>query len=352
MSYKKINTIVRNDDFGNAPLLVAFPQGVPDDTDDMQVIYGQKGEDRKRKQIVSADLNGMKYKGNDYQGENAKKFDSCKFAIGVLPEGSKDMMIYRADHIFVMKPQFANAAVPIRNTSMSNAERKQSLTEEFGSKKKKRALKAAQSNTISSENISGAAAVESSMGNQLDENDANFALVNAAEEALEKNRSFLLPQYNKDAKRPEDAYPVASLINRNLSNHLEEQYKAIFSEIQQTSGINKAKMDISSWVQRLDSEMPSSLVRLSLNNLPSAESTSSDNVKKQYSAPVSKILLLHQMLRFYLKINSGYDKIVSREEVVKHFCGSTQIVDYFADSFCVVVFSKGKPALSSSKANT
>jgi hypothetical protein len=349
MSCKEIHAVVRNDDDGNVPLLVAFPQGVPDDTDDMQVIYGQKGEGRKRKQMVSVDLNGMKYKGRD-SGDYSLKFDNCKFAIGVLPEGSKDMMIYRADHIFVMKPQFVNAAIPIRNTSMSNAERKQSLTEEFGSKKKKRALKAAQSNTISSENISGAAAVESSMASQLDETDANIALVNAAEEALEKNRSLLLPKYNKNAKRPEDAYPVESLINANLSGHLEDRYKAIFSEL--LGPDEKAKVDISSWVQRLDSEMPSSLVRLSLTNLPSAESKTSKNVMNQYSTPISRIMLLHHMLRFYLKINSTYDKVVSREEFVKHFSGSTQIVDYFAGSFCVGVFSKGKPALSSSKANT
>jgi hypothetical protein len=349
MSCKEIRTVVRNDDDGEVPLLVAFPQGVPDDTDDMQVIYGQKGEGKKRKQIVSADFNGMKFKGSD-TGDYSSKLDNCKFAIGVLPEGSKDMMIYRADHIFVMKPQFVNAAIPIRNTSMSNAERKQSLTEEFGSKKKKRALKAAQSNTISSENISGAAAVESSMASQAEETDANVALVNAAEEALEKNRSLLLPKYNKSAKRPEDAYPVESLINANLSGHLVDSYKAIFSEL---SGSNEeGKVDISSWVQRLDSEMPSSLVRLSLTNLPSAESKTSKNVMNQYSTPISRIMLLHHMLRFYLKINFTYDKVVSREDIVKHFSGSTQIVDYFAGSFCVGVFSKGKPALSSSKANT
>ena len=185
MSIKRLTLKVASNDDGSIPLLTAFPQGVPFDADDMQVIFGQKGDGRKRKQVLIGDLNGVKYRGDDF-GDNSRKNDNNRFAVGYLPEGSKEMTIFQAEHIFVMKPKFDNVVVPARYTSMTNAERKQSLTEEFGSRKKKRALKAAQSNTISSENIAGATAVEKAMANQMDDTDANSVLVNAAEDALEK----------------------------------------------------------------------------------------------------------------------------------------------------------------------
>ena len=349
MSSSRVTVSVRSYDDGGLPLLVAFPQGVPGDGDDMQIIFGQKGEGKKRKHLVLADLNGTKYKGDDV-GDNSRKNDSCKFAVGFLPQGSKEMTIFQSDHIFVMKPQFENTRVPVRSLSMTNAERRQSLTEEFGSRKKKRALKAAQSNIISSENIAGASAVESAMASQIDETDANSVLVNAAEDALEKNRLMLLPEFDVQALAVEDAYPVKSLISVALNNALKERYHVMNSEMMRAS--SGAKLDIFAWVQRLGSEMTSSLVSSSLRSLPVEEGKATKKFADQHCASVSRILLLHYMLRFYLKLVSSYDRSVSIDELYRELSGApADVLDYFADTFCVRQTIKGKPSIQCSKAN-
>lgn len=352
MSSSRVTVSVKSFDDGGLPLLVAFPQGVPNDGDDMQIIFGQKGDGKKRKQMVLANLNGTKYKGDDF-GDNSKKNDNCKFAVGFLPEGSKEMTIFQADHIFVMKPQFDNQRVPARSTSMTNAERKQSLTEEFGSRKKKRALKAAQSNTISSENIAGASAVESAMVNQMDDTDANSILVNAAEDALEKNRLQLLPTYDVLATAAEDAYPMKSLIPPSLATALKERYQVMNAEMTRASLLERGpRLDIFSWVQRLGSEVASSLVSSSLRNLPTEDGKPTKKFSEQFSISVSRILLLHYMLRFYLKIISSHDRVVTREDIARDLVGApVDVLDFFADTFCVRQSYRGKPAVSCSKAN-
>lgn len=352
MSSSRVTVSVRSYDDGGLPLLVAFPQGVPGDGDDMQIIFGEKGEGKKRKHLVLADLNGTKYKGDDI-GDNSRKNDSCKFAVGFLPNGSKEMTIFQADHIFVMKPQFENNRVPVRSLSMTNAERRQSLTEEFGSRKKKRALKAAQSNIISSENIAGASAVESAMASQIDETDANSVLVNAAEDALEKNRLMLLPEFDVQALAVEDAYPVKSLISIALNNALKERYQIMNSEMMRASSSERgSKLDIFSWVQRLGSEMTSSLVSSSLRSLPVEEGKATKKFADQFCVSVSRILLLHYMLRFYLKLVSSYDRSVSIDDLARELSGApADVLDYFADTFCIRQTIKGKPSIQCSKAN-
>ena len=104
--------------------------------------------------------------------------------MGVLDRRSGTMQLTAAEHIFVMKPQLVSKNDVVRNSAMWNFDRKASLTEEFGSKKKKRAVRAAQSNIISSENISGATAVESAMSEHFDSVDMNSMMLNAADDAL------------------------------------------------------------------------------------------------------------------------------------------------------------------------
>ena len=332
MSMKRLTLKVASNDDGSIPLLTAFPQGVPFDADDMQVIFGQKGDGRKRKQVLIGDLNGVKYRGDDF-GDNSRKNDNNRFAV---------------EHIFVMKPKFDNVVVPARYTSMTNAERKQSLTEEFGSRKKKRALKAAQSNTISSENIAGATAVEKAMANQMDDTDANSVLVNAAEDALEKNRQLLLPTYEIEAVIVDEAYPIKSLIPPHLSNALRERYEVMNTEMLRASSEPAAKLDVFNWVQRLESEFSSSLVSISLGNLSTEDKKSS----KKHSTNVSRILLLHYMLRFYLKITASYDRVETRTDIARATSAPEVVLDYFADTFCTKVQMRGKhDSLSCSKAS-
>lgn len=143
----------------NFPLVVSFPQGLPVHHEDMQLAVGQKSSGKSTKTMISSTLNNVTYKGQDW-GEYANKKDSCKFAVGVFDARSNKIKLIKADHVFVLKPSFEQREIKSRHSSLDYAQRRQSLTEEFGTRKKKRALQAEKSNTISTENIAGAKSME------------------------------------------------------------------------------------------------------------------------------------------------------------------------------------------------
>lgn len=141
------------------PLLVSFPQGVPVHYEDMTLLVGRKQSSKTTKTLITSSFDKVTYKGNDY-GENTTKKDSCKYAVGIYDEKTKKLKLVKTDHIFVMKPHIESREVVPRNSTMDYATRRQSLTDEFGSRKKKRALQAEKSNTILTENISGAKSIQ------------------------------------------------------------------------------------------------------------------------------------------------------------------------------------------------
>ena len=174
----------------NFPILVSFPQGIPNDCEDLMLTAGIKqtntsnNNSTRKMMIIGEGMNSITYKS-----ENSSSIpDVSKYAIGVIDQKTGKMTIIQTDQVFTMRPQFkiSESNKRPRNSSMNNSERRQSLTEEFGSRKKKRALHAAQSNTISIENISGAATIE----NILTSKSPNLRndLIVAAEQAL-KNKS-------------------------------------------------------------------------------------------------------------------------------------------------------------------
>lgn len=111
-------------------------------------------------------------------------------------EQTKKFKMHVTDHVYALRSAPADETHNNSSSGFENSkdsirsapERRKSLIEEFGSKKKKRALRAAASNTISAENISGAVALESSLYTS-NMSDINQELVDAAEEALSKSAS-------------------------------------------------------------------------------------------------------------------------------------------------------------------
>jgi hypothetical protein len=167
------------------PAILSYPQGLPLNSEDMQILTGMKGDGKTAKMIVLSEGGSktVRYKGTNF-GDSSLGKDCCKFAIGVRNKVTGALKIIKTDHIFPMKPcvDSENSKKVARQSSMSWQERRSGLTEEFGSKKKKRAFQAAKSNTISAENISGASAIESLLGNRSAS--GNNALLDAAERAV------------------------------------------------------------------------------------------------------------------------------------------------------------------------
>jgi hypothetical protein len=128
---------LRLDASNEDPKLVSYPLGIPSsgheaEDDALQLIIGSKAQaaNKKMKHIISSHLNGVTYRGCDYD-EHSVKNDSCRYLIGVLPAEGKDqlMILKPAEHIFVMRPELLSKEVVPRSSTMTNYERKSSLTE-------------------------------------------------------------------------------------------------------------------------------------------------------------------------------------------------------------------------------
>jgi len=240
------------------PLLISFPQGVPLLCHDLELLLGERGKGRKRKRVIIGQSEDAIYRGADFTSKEEKRVNSveddgsgfsttslgfngnsnsCHYAIGVVDDESNELRLMPASHVFVMRPSLrgANAPhAPLRLSSMSNVDRRESLTEEFGSKKKKKAVLAKLSNTILSENISGAKSIEtvmSSLGGEFSGGGqiAGGLVIDAAKDALEIQRRELLPFFNLHAKTPAEVYPLDKLIPENIYTSLIKYYEMILA---------------------------------------------------------------------------------------------------------------------------
>lgn len=247
------------------PLLISFPQGVPLFCDDLDLVLGERGKGKKRKLLVIGQSENALYRGSDCtdskdsNGDNhaaaglngINNTNSCHYAIGIADEDSNELRLIPASHAFVMRPhlQGANAPqAPSRLSTMSNIDRRESLTEEFGSKKKKKAVQAKLSNTILSENISGARSIEtvmSSLGGEFASttDPSGGLVVDAAKDALEKQRREMLPFFNVNAKTPAEVFPMDKLIPENIFTSLGKYYDKILAATK-TSTENLEDIDI------------------------------------------------------------------------------------------------------------
>jgi hypothetical protein len=325
-----ITTKLEQPDDGDAdvgyPRLVSFPQGLPRDADQLDIELYKKGAGKKRKRLLITEAGSIEYRGVDF-GEGSMKTDLCKFAVGVLDKASMQMRVYPADHIFVMKQQFKTNENLQKLSTLTYMERRQSLTEEFGSRKKKRALSAAQSNQISAENISGAGAVEMAMSDSIVDNDRlesdeAIGMVDAAEAALEENRRKLLPPYDESARSAKEVYPVSGLISNRNYDSLLRTYDSIMEELAEGrtdlyEGTMISRMVLLASLQGYFSAFDESEVVFSAlsSALPHSlgdkiDSTRAEIVRKK----LSLIFLLHFAMRYTIKLASNTHGIL-RDDV-------------------------------------
>ena len=219
-----MSTTIKVNDSTPQSLLISFPQGIPWNLEDSMI--SMKENSLKRKRMVVASLNDIEYSGCNF-GEDSFKNDVCKYVIGVLDEKSGKLEIIPMDHPYSLRPNIKIASnIRTQSTTLSNYERKQSLTDAFGSKKKKRAQKSVASNTILTENISGSNAIEVAMKTIIDDpiEQGTKKFMDAAEKALEINRIQLLPSFNTDTLDVEDAYPLTSLIPDPIIASIRDTY--------------------------------------------------------------------------------------------------------------------------------
>lgn len=329
---------------GDAPVLLAFHQGVnggANEQNGINISYEQKGCGKKRKRIVTGKSNdGMTYKGTDF-GEDSLRMNSHNYAIGMLDEHSGEFVVVPADHVFVMNPSLETKKVDHideANTTKSSYERKQSLAEAFGSKKKQRAIEAAQSNIISSENIAGSSSVENVMiKSALKEKDSKEAddtkkeFMNAAADALDSNRKLLLPPYDTETDDIDSIYPLDGLIPSNIMKHLEEYYDTMLHDELKTQGKELSSVEAWEGIMNTENFIASDTMRLIYGN--SKHIFSSKKGRKQF---ITRAIYLHCLMQFYVMLSATRDRRADKDTVVKALQKNglnTNILRHITDTF-------------------
>ena len=210
--------------------LVSFPQGIPWNIEEMTVSVRQSMKKKRKRQVIGS-LNGVEYIGNNFKEGESSKNNVSRYAIGLLDQKTGEIEIVPIDHPFALRPQLQVASTGRETSNMSNYDRKLSLTETFGSKKKQRAQRAAASNIIKTENISGVDAIETVMAglSESTQADGTGTTLDAAEAAVDQHRILMLPAFELTASEPEMCYPLDSLIPVYILDAVGEMHDFILS---------------------------------------------------------------------------------------------------------------------------
>jgi hypothetical protein len=217
---------------------------------------------------------------------------------------------------------------------------------EFGSKKKKRAMRAAQSNTILSENISGFSAVESAVSEHFEEFEATTVLMNAADEALEQNRQALLPKYNLAAESADEAYPIDAIISHEMLTSIKKfmEHHGTGSDVVDTMEgliINEGEESAITIMGRLSNMKP---------NTALSDSSSSDSKRwKKYRRSLERLYVYLMMIKFYLLITNQMHNTILRSELESKLSLPDSLLSHLVDTFTSSRRQHGKTGYSASK---
>lgn len=321
------------DNSESACSLLSFPQGVPEEN--LNITIGEKGTGQKRKRMVIGDLNGT-----CFQGVNFPKKDSLQYAIGLLDDKNGEMRIIPVDHAYVMRVQ-GKADTVQHIAALEYNQRRESLIENFGSKKKKKSQKALKSNIISAENIAGVDAIETAISStmeDIDESDRNV-FVDGVKEALEKNRQALLPKFNLTASKIENIYPLDGMIPPTIMSALIDEFKAMKPGVTTDNNEDEEEdaFDGSAFTCELKFQTlhaPSFIICMlsKVRNASAYELPATITKEKCYGV----LVYLTYLMRLYTMISSNRDMKVTdialhkerwqpslevRKFIVKQFCG-------------------------------
>lgn len=292
--------------------LLSFPQGVPTDISEMELIVRQRGELKKRKREIVGKLDQLNLIGRDHVGGGSSRRipDACSYAIGVLDPATNVLSVYPAGHAFVMNPVFEEHGSGLA-AEASYLDRLRASTEAFGSKKKKKSLKATESNRISSENILGASTLEKALVEKTNDNEEDEPFVaNAAEEALEAHRIKMLPKYDVTATTVEGAYPFKDLIQKD---HVVALSKYLNSQVLRAEDLPHAK-----FLEAMRAYTPMKLVTAlagAVHSFHLTESTPSKAAKDAFSRDMAKVLMLHALLALYLQLAQDRHQKVAKNNI-------------------------------------
>lgn len=320
ITFKVQKTALEND----TPVLLSFPAGVPNDVSDSTLDLYRKKSGSRAKQTLTCDSEGGMYRGIDY-GTVGASADAYTYAVGAYDQATHTMKIYPAHHPFAMSRLPAEDTSSDAVSNMTAWERRNALTEEFGSRKRKRAAKAAESNIISIENISGAAVVEANMTDRVDASEKKPA--SAAQTALKDQRLLLLPTYNEFATELPEAYPLDSILPEDIRNMIAESYTEKFEQLASDEITLDSK---ESWIQHFLPQSSGNFVSsLVADNIVSTMTKH----KKSCKYRACGLIYLDMLLSFYSAMSSS--STVKKDDLVSKFSWPIGVLDHIAANYAI-----------------
>lgn len=341
---KKINFKVQKNAADNdTPVLLSFPAGVPNDASSADLMLWRKKSSSKVKQTLACDAEGVLYRGSDYGASNGASADAYNYAVGVYDKTNHTMTLVPAHHPFAMNRVPTIEANSSAVSDMTAWERRAALTEEFGSRKRKRAARAAESNIISIENISGAAVVKASMTDRVDAAHEDSNITSAAQVALSDQRLQLLPAFNEYATELSEAYPMQSLMPIELRNSIAEFYDKKQEELStENIALNNKEEWVSHFIPACSGDFVNSLI-------PDNICQTMGKHKKTCKSRTCELLYLNMLLNFYTAMNKSSS--VKKEEIITKYSMPVEALDYIAQNFAIIKKIRGEDGFQKNRQN-
>jgi hypothetical protein len=332
-----------------SPILLSFPSGAPDDGKESDFISLQLWQKKKvgsrTKRILSLEQSGIEYRGCDF-GANGSSFDSCNYAVGVYDASTKTLQLFPALHPFAMNqvPLADSKATEADSSNVPSYLRRKALTEAFGSRKKQRAVKAAESNIISIENISGANVIEDRIADSIIQSNSGAVAqgaVDAAEKALAEQRGQVLPPFDLAATECSEAYPITGIIPEELHSALVEVYDSQLAAA--TCNMDTKAEWLAHYFPHLSGD---SIASLFPENIAAVQTKHKKSTKQR----VARIMYLDMMLNFYKKMASS--RAVAKDDLITTGIFPNDILRYMSFMFAVLQKRGGKDAIAMPSAHS
>jgi hypothetical protein len=342
----------------SVPKLAAYPIAISDDSK-FKISAFCKGKGKKRKFLLQSDHHGLPFEAHDNSSQNF-----CKYAVGLFDEKTNEIELLPCHHVFVMEKASADQDADFDEDLMSplsHQQRKASLTEAFGSKKKKRAMRAMESNTISADSISGASSIsqmivtsnESLESPKMSNKDSNIGGESAAKNALQAQREIMLPPHDVTASTLSGAYPLTDLIPGNVHHAIKEWIASIAAGFSDCSPDDKDGIDSSlvsqnaEWLEKMRQDRSPEFV---VNMFSEAFSQHRSKVK-DLKRKLGLLLLFDVQLKFCKCIIDARRQI-DKDEFQKMLAHPpSEVFRHLTNSFAVYRKSAGKAAFTTTKAH-
>ncbi|CAM9829313.1 unnamed protein product [Scytosiphon promiscuus] len=281
-----------------SPIVVSFAnQTVPADMSAVGFrVHEGEDEGREGQKVVMGDGGRMDYWGLNF-GPGAESLDLCRYLVGVEDVETGEMTLHEAGHAYALRQSVGGRQDQVEDHAMESLEwkkRKDALVNQFGSKKKKAAIRARDANVIQAGSVVGGSAMSRVLGQALREDEgnsdedssANPATTDGAQAAVEEARRLFLPKMRAEASTPDGVYSADDIAGPQELEAMERQIDRTAEEYE--GGLQE-------WVKEFSERSRDSCPRFVSKRLASLLDLREANQKKK----MLQLLYLRHMCVFH-----------------------------------------------------